>query len=86
AYLGSEIIRPRLRAHRRSVKKLYVELGIAPWERPALPLVRDGEGGEALALGDRAGVRGAGGEWRRLVISAPGGEAANKNARSFDLA
>ncbi len=68
AYLGSEIIRPRLRAHRRSVKKLYVELGIAPWERPALPLVRDGEGGEVLALGDRAGVRGAGGEWRRLVI------------------
>jgi tRNA(Ile)-lysidine synthase len=47
---GGERCRPPGRGHSKSLKKLYQEMGIPPWQRKRLPLVFVGD--QLVAVGD----------------------------------
>jgi len=49
--IGGEICRPAGSRHRRSLKKLFQENAVPPWQRARVPLVYVGE--DLAAVGDR---------------------------------
>lgn len=50
SYTGSLKLKPLKRTHSREVKKIFIEQGVAPWQRMRQPIVVDSKGNK-LALG-----------------------------------
>ena len=57
-YARGQALKLKGRACSRPIKKLMIEAEIAPWQRAALPLIKD-ESGKVLALGGVGAVAGA---------------------------
>ena len=50
SYTGSLKLKPLKRPHSRELKKIFIEQGVAPWQRMRQPIVIDSKGNK-LALG-----------------------------------